>query len=378
MSIADLKFSQFGKKAATCAFFAAIASSQAVYGEVIFQEDFDDQPDWTSTMHTTKNQQTIDAGDVIPEGWYGIYQGTQWSPETGYPNNHASLEILASNSDKARGGKGKSAVMWRESYSKGWNNWASDSQLLYMLDEGQKELYVEFDIRFSENWWQRSGEGGYTSKIFRMGSWSYEGAPFSGFEGEVGPLVFWDYKRDAYGVRNVIAFRGGPHGENYYFNDEYSRSVSLNYTEHTAGQGEGKADPKVEDQLNSGNYLVDFKGATTHENVFGDSPKWTKMAFYVRLNSAPGEADGVFRQWINGERIVNREDIPWVQKSADNKMVEWNYVGIGGNDFFQAVPNEQRFEDWYAIDNLVIRTDIPNSESSSIQRPNPPSGITVN
>lgn len=367
----------FGEKNKVPALLIALVFTGSVSAEIVFQDDFDDQPDWTSTMHTTKNQQTVAAGDILPRGWYGIYQGTVWAPETGYPENHASLEILAENGDKAFGGKGKSAVMWRESHSRGWNNWASDSQLIHVLSVGQDELYVTFDIKFSENWWQRHGKGPYTSKIFRVGSWNGEGAPFSGYEGTVGPLLLWDYKRDDYGIRNVVAFRGGPHGENYYFNDEYSRSVSLNYTDHLSKQEEGGKDPALVNQLDKSQYLVNFRGATTHEHVFGPPDKWTKMAFYVRMNSAPGIADGVFRQWLDGHRIVNREDIPWVQESADNKMVKWNYVGIGGNDFFQAYPNSERFEDWYAIDNLVVMSGMPNEPIGEVQRPNPPTSVKV-
>lgn len=376
----DLEFVLSGRKVAlVTVLLGAISAAQFVSAEVIFEEDFDDQPDWTSTMHTTKNQQTVDAGDVIPEGWYGIYQGTQWSPETGYPDNHASLEILAKNQDKAKGGEGKSAVNWRESYSKGWKNWASDSQLTKVFDKQYKQIYVEFEVRFSPNFYGRNEASPYMSKLFRAGSWSGEGGVFSGYEGNVGPLMIWDYKRDDYGVRNNIAFRGGPHGENYYMQDEYPRFASLNYGAHTAGQGEGGSDPQLTDLIGGGN-LIDYSGTIAHDQVFGPSEKWTKIAFFLKINSSPGATDGVLRQWVNGVQIVNREDIPWVQENVENKMVGWNYIAIGGNDYFQAYPNEEQFEDWYAIDNILVATsplDAGKNEAESDNPPRPPENILI-
>ncbi|MCL1476074.1 MAG: hypothetical protein MH219_00080 [Marinobacter sp.] len=349
--------------------------SSIAYAEVIFLENFDEQPDWTSTMFSTGKMQKRSAGAVLPDGWDLIYQDTTWSPETGYNDSHASLEILKKNRDKARGGEGKSAVMWRESYSMGWQNWASDSQLWKYLEGGHKELYVEFYIRFSSNWWQRelNNTGNWTSKIFRVGSWDGVGDEVNGAAGSLGPIAFWDYKKDEYGLRNVLAFRGGPWGENYRFNGQYSDGVSLNYTSNTREQEEGGLNPEHKNVL-TGTPLVNAPTAR-HEDIFGPSEHWTKMAFYVKMNSAPGINDGVFRQWINDERIVNRDNIPWVGENSGNKMVEWNYFAIGGNDYFQPYSNDQRFEDWYAIDDLVVRSSTPLRGQSVA--PNPPLNIRI-
>jgi hypothetical protein len=350
--------------------------SSIAYAEVIFLENFDEQPDWTSTMFSTGKMQKRSAGAVLPDGWDLIYQDTTWSPETGYNDSHASLEILKKNRDKARGGEGKAAVMWRESYSMGWKNWASDSQLWKYLEGGHKELYVEFYIRFSSNWWQRelNNTGNWTSKLFRVGSWDGVGDEVNGAAGALGPIALWDYKQDNYGARNVVAFRGGPWGENYKFNGEYRGGGSLNYTTDTIGQEEGGLNPAHTNIL-TGALLA--KGPTAwHEDVFGPTEHWTKMAFYVKMNSAPGITDGVYRQWIGGERIVNLENIPWVMENSENKMVKWNYFAIGGNDYFQPYPNEQQFEDWYAIDDLVVRSSMPG-EAQASGAPNPPIDIQI-
>ncbi len=350
--------------------------------EVIFEENFNDQADFTSTMHATVASQKVSEGRVLPEGWDALYQGTQWSPETGYPNNHASLEILESNSDKAIGGSGKSAVNWRESYSRGWNNWASDSQLIKLLGREYSEIYVEFWVSFSENWYGRDHESSFTSKIFRVGSWSGDGDIFNGALDAIGPVFFWDYKRDKYGMINIQAFRGGPWGENYMMDTNAAGLTTVsNYGSSTIGMSSGGENPKVLDQINGG-YLADIDryDFITHDQLFGPAGHWTKVAFYVKLNSAPGVADGVMMQWINDQRIKVEDAVPWIGTNIDNKVVGWNYIAIGGNDYFQPYPNDKRFEDWYAIDDVVIRNDIPShlkETASSSEAPNPPLSLTV-
>lgn len=366
-----------------------VLGSSITNAEVIFEENFNHQPDWTSTMNTTSQSQKVSTGDVLPVGWDAIYQGTKWSPELGFPGKHASLEILEKNSNKARdGGQGepkKSAVFWRESYSRGWKSWASDAQLIKLLDHDFKQLYVEFWIRFDNDWYGRKQgqEGPWTSKLFRIGSWSGEGDIFNGApagQGDIGPVVFWDYKRDAYGIRDLIAFRGGPHGENYRDGFDWKESESRGFGFSTLHQEVGGADPKLHDQVNGG-YLKDVPRYTTiyHDQVFGEGGHWTKMAFFVKMNSAVGVKDGQFSQYINGQRVVHYDNIPWVSDNTENKMVGWNYIAIGGNDYFQAYPNDQRYEDWYSIDDLIIRDDLPSDLDwgGKVSAPNPPPSVNV-
>lgn len=344
--------------------------SSVAAAEVVFEESFDGMSDWTSTMHTTSQTQKVSEGAILPGTWDAIYQGTMWSPETGFPDNHASLEILAANSEKARGEIGKSAVFWRESYDRGWNNWASDAQLIKYLDREYEQLYVEFWVRFSNSWYGRKdGEAGsWTSKIFRIGSYDGEGNPFNGAAGSIGPLFLWDWKRDNYGVRNILAFYGGPHGENYKFNNEYKFGGSLNFSSMTLGMGAEGTDPLLLDRVNGG-YLKDYPGIVDHDQVFGPGDSWTKVAFFIKMNSKPDATDGVLTQWINGTQIHHRDDIPWIMSNSENKMVGWNYFAIGGNDYFQAYPNEQRYEDWFSIDDLKIMTSVPDDLAVDVGSP---------
>ena len=327
---------------------------------VIFSENFDDQPDWTATMHTLEKYQTVAAGNILPDNWDGIYQGTYWSPEKGYPDKHATLEILASNVDKARGGTGKSAVIWRESIVSGPTDWKSDSQMVRYIPD-TTEIYAEFYIRFSHEWWQRAVENtaNWASKLFRLGRWNGNGNVFSGAMGDIGPLMIWDYKRDDWGVRNIVALRGGSGGSSYYFNSgaAYSGVVNITYTNGSAGQEVGGTDPKVLNKVD-GTWLVDSSGTATHDEVFGPTEHWTKIAFHLKMNSVTGATDGILSMFMDDQRILYRDNVPWI---LEGPVVGWNYVGIGGNHDWDPYPTEDQHEEWYAFDDLLVRDSLPEN-----------------
>ncbi|MFL1405686.1 hypothetical protein ACJO2E_10135 [Marinobacter sp. M1N3S26] len=350
-----------------------------VESRVLFEESFDDLPDYTSSE------------ELDLEGWDHRRNGeVNWSPSNGYPDKHDAFEILESNADKARGGTGKSFVAWRESYDPGWQRWNSDGILAKKLDQGVSQLYVSFYIRFEENW-----TPGGQSKFFRAYYWNGEGSPFQFFDdGNSGPIFLWDYNENNYGVRNVHAYRGGPPEGSYYqmtSEDIYDTprgvnnlgSFSLNYTQDTVGMAADGGTPKIPDQVNGG-YLSDNLNQTVkHAQLFGRPENWTKVAFFLKMNSEPGANDGELIQWINDEQVYVNRTIRWVKDNPDNRMVQWNMVAIGGNDNWQAYPNSQMREEWYSIDDVYMATEIPDdvisggSDDGAVSRPNPPSGVTA-
>jgi hypothetical protein len=119
-------------------------------------------------------------------------------------------------------------------------------------------------------------------------------------------------------------------------------------------------DPLVPDQVNGG-FLKDIPRYTdvTHDQVFGVGGHWTKMPFYVKMNSSVGAKDGLFSQYVNGQRTLHYSTVPWISANIENKMAGWNYFALGGNDYFQAHANELQKEEWYAIDDVVVRDSLP-------------------
>ena len=377
----------------------ALVTTTVARAEIVFEENFDDQPDWRSAMYSSDIEQRA-ATHTIPENWYSIRQVPQWAPSKGHADRHEAIEILASNADKSRGGKGKSYVSYRDSYNAGWNFWASESIMLKYLPEGYSEIYVEFWIRFDPNWTRTkvTDLASATSKIFRISSWSGEGTEYGAFsDGNIGPIALWDHNLNSYGVRDALALRGGPHSDNYKFVPADIPDVggaiisgslgdfNLNFSGSLAGMGPGDTQPIIKDRVNGGFITKDTSGAVTHDQLFGSGDAWTKLAFYVKMNSAPGVKDGVFRQWMNDKQIFRSTQVPWIRPSeTKDENAKWNLVAIGGNDFFQTYPNAERVEEWYSIDDLVIRNDIPDYVDSALTTnvggavpPNPPVDLQV-
>lgn len=360
-----------------------LVASSAVNAGVIFQDNFDNTPDWTS-------DQLLKSKWNAPQGWTAGRSDELWSPATGYPNKHPNAEILSSNADKAYGGKGKSFVAWRESYNPGWNKFNSDSVILKHFSQGYDAIYVEFYVTFSNNMiksYYANGLG--QSKLFRVFSFNDSMSDvsnlFSYFTEDNKPEFLWDIAGDTtYGVRNFLAFRmRGDDDIRSYIDPQLpsgaqmmgSGDMSLWYGPSASqGMGIGGTTPHFIDYKNGGNI-------TSHPNnmdqVFGGPSDWVKMAFYVKMNSAPGVADGKMMEWMNGQRILNLDNIPWVRTGQN--MVSWNTVGISGNDFFRLYPNSDEHEEWYAIDNVVVRDDLPPSlREGMASPPNAPKNLKVN
>jgi hypothetical protein len=360
----------------------ALLVSSVLHSEVIFEENFDDQPDWHSGM-VGAGSAHFASTSTLPDNWFAIRQDPTWAPSTGHPDRHESIEILASNSDKARGGKGKSSVHYRD-HTQTPGYWASDSILAKYFPEGYDEIYVEFYIRFQPGW---TPEG--KAKIFRVSSWSGE-PDFFGYGGnkENGPTFFLDYWTSS-GTRNYMAFRAGPHGEGYGMSnsdiDDLPRSLvyigdfSGNWTSNTVGSTYGP-DPQIPDKLNGGFISKDINYFPSHEQIYGPAGTWTKYGFYFKMNSAPGVKDGVFKQWFDDQLVLESNAVRWVKANAGNKMVKWNVVAFGGNNDWDTSTYrpEDRRQEWYSIDDIVIRTEIPDYVGSAIAAPpNPPSDIGV-
>lgn len=333
---------------------------------VLFSDNFDDQPDYTGALNSTDRSQYAGT-HTIPEGWYAVRQDPTWAPSQGQPSKHESIEILASNADKARGGVGKSFVSWRDFYDPGWNRFNSDSILAKYFPEGLTQLYVEFYISFAPDW---TPEG--QSKLFRVTSWSGE-PDFFGYGGDRqnGPVMFFDYAVTS-GVRNFLAFRSGPHGTNYGMNDSQmgdlprplvgSGDLPCNFTSNTVGSTYG-ADPQIPDKLNGGFISKDINYYPSHEQIYGPAGTWTKLGFFLKLNSAPGVKDGEFKQWLDDQLILETNKVTWVDSNPGNLLPKFNVVAIGGNDFWRSDiwTNADQREEWYSIDDFVIRADIPES-----------------
>lgn len=336
-----------------------------VQAEVIFSESFDNQPDWdkmTDSDPSSENARDRTKGDLIPEGWDLVRSEAKWAPSRGYMDRHEAFEIKAKDAEKARGGTGKAMVNWRDSHDPGWKRWNSDGILLKKIGN-QKQVYVEFYIAFSPEMYKSFSKGLMgTAKVFRIygftGDWN---DPFNYFAGATHPGLYWsvDGSPKKYGLRNKLSLYGMNNDDANYAGmpgSSHGGDHSLSYVSSLQGMGPGGKDAKLPDQASDG-YIVPGTGGVTMERVFGPPGTYTKVAFFVKLNSEKGVHDGVLTQWINDVQILHTDTLNWVPMNKN--ATGWNVVGFGGNDYFQKYPNSERHEEWYAIDDIKITTKVP-------------------
>lgn len=342
-----------------------VMAAAPVGAEVIFEENFDAQVDYIGEKHLNGgNSLWAESGDVVPEGWTAISLWPKYS--------ESYMEIVSSNKDKARGETGKSLVLRRGSFS---GSWSGDSQLALNLPKDYDEVYVRFWIKFQPKW----THDGY-SKIFRIGSYP-PNTRGSDYWSRIGMGFIWDYVHfSESGLRNSLfatplgggSFKNPPLG--YTSNNFNGQGWNSNYTSFTYdldGDVIKDNEPELLNRVDGG-VIPDSGLIATHDHVFGDA--WNELEFYVRINSRPGAQDGVLMQWLNGSLIFKNTSIPWVPYDAE--MVGFNAVKFGGNDYFMAYPDSQQVQEWYAIDDIVIRSSLPDGEIKTAP-PEPPNSILV-
>lgn len=352
---------------------------------LIFSVNFNDWDDWHSGL-PQNNISTTDGANPDREQRRGVHtmppniemvrQNPLWAPSTGYPDRRECFSVLASDiAEFSHNGTDKVLVVKRDSGTPGSNGWNSDSMGMWDLADftpdgalGVDEIYVEFYIMFGSNWtpWSSgiSGLGG--SKLFRITAWNGQ-EPLSRFfsDGNHGPIAIWNWHDNQYGLRNFLAFRGGPWSDNYGMENSMmpdkpinfvagsSGDLDMNFAVHIAGMGPNGSTPQIPDLVNGG-YIPNTTGVG-HARIYGNNV-WHKMGFYAKMNSAPGVADGEFAQWFDGKRTFVSKGINWCPTGINgtDEMPLWRIVDLSGNDNFNVYPTADRREEPYAFHSLRV------------------------
>ena len=352
--------------------------------QLLFSENFDDQPDWHSGLEVNDlnglnpvivrgetpdgadTEQFRDQGHTLPDGWDSARQFPLWAEsygDTGFPEN---VEILASNADKARGGTGKSLVIYRQSAGGTSYNWPSDGQLDKKLATPTDEVFVRFWMRFSDNWTPIDTVASGITKIFRVSSVDEGGSPFSAFSnGDSAPIFVWGYQHNTNtGVRHLYTFRADPQESNYSMHSPSLPNVpttsgSHNYVGHIRDlDGDGvEENPVTLTSLTTGNPVGADGGTVLHDEIWGGGI-WRKMEFYLKMNSAPGALDGVTKVWMDDQLIFSNTTVPWQGNDSPGGR-KWTHVGFGGNSNFHEYDASVKRTEWRAFDDIKIYNGLP-------------------
>lgn len=332
---------------------SAIGAIEPEASALILSENFDKQADWaTAGRHSLP---------TLPQGWDSGRTDEEWHPSDGDTGFQPSMQINGNHSNQVYGGTGKAFINYAESFNATDDNgWSSDGQITKDL-AGYSEIYAKFNIKFAPDFADNLSDNFATSKIFRVGYWDGTGSRYKFFSnGNSGPLYIWNWYVNSYGARNQNAFRCAPQTSNYYCGTPQilnspravtTGDMNANFTTNVAALA-----PKIPDLVNGG--FLPYTGIVSHEQVWGSI--WHTLEFHLKMNSLPGEQDGVLQMWLDGEKLISMNEIPWIGTGGDPN-IKWNILSIGGNDHHHVTENGviADKEYWYAIDNLEVYNKLP-------------------
>ena len=117
-----------------------------------------------------------------------------------------------------------------------------------------------------------------------------------------------------------------------------------------------RCDPQATNHYCNGDSYGDLRyiGSPTFTDLFGDN-QWHQLQWHIKINSNPGENDGIIEFWFDGELQYSKTNHQWL--GVDNPgNIGWNTFGIGGNAFNSYAQESAQAEQWYAIDDIIIST----------------------
>ncbi|MDY6857508.1 MAG: dockerin type I domain-containing protein [Thermodesulfobacteriota bacterium] len=332
-------------------FFISLLWQDVINAEVIFEDNFDIQDDWTITQPTGSSESCISNCDV-PTGWTGYRNGFSYCDGgPGYNNIYLNQFIgyPSEKSERGRGGGGKALTFWDESCCNFFED--SDGMLAVHLDQECQELYIRFFIKFGhiasdpEMLWQlgylSSGTGSH--KLLHVQHY-LDGNPWSYFyrnEGNqpvfVANFKHWNDWYEATGTGRCFCGNGG--GEDCYY---------CGGTPSGSGGFSGRV----------GTYDWYDNGAIGDGNWH--CVEWRlKMNTYDEVNET-FRADGIMQFWHDGVLYLEKTNIPWNQNGSDTNPIRgFSFISIGGNNQNRWITDctGTECEQWYAIDDVVISTE---------------------
>ena len=319
----------------TCGLLLCLIVPLTAYGEIIFQENFDNDADWhqLSNRDSCTNQ---NCPHPAPGNWTYYNNDELWHPNE-YPNKHATGNI---NNVNHRGLSGKAYTHWQESSDgKSGDGWGNDGMLIKYLGRDYKELYIQFYIKFDPGYqWAYTQNQGSGFKLFRAYHWDRT-SPVTAYgpdvNGENAPIYFFDLGQNYYGWRHMHFFRCAPTVSDYY------------------------CDNSPTGEYDFGDF---YKGDPSFKQHLGDG-KWHKLSWHLKMNSTPGSTDGIMEFWADDILEAARYNLQYV--TSRGKMVGWNIIAIGGNVHNKYSDPSNKSEQWYSIDDLIVSTIPTNSQEDT-------------
>ena len=312
-------------------FFLVFVFTSSAQAMVVFEDNFDSQPDWQPSPGTNDESSAgasseCNQGDCsgqVPTGWsYYRSTGLWWGP-----NYQDTIRV---NSDNYHGINGKAYTQWNESnVGASGDGWGADGILSKYFATDYPELYVQFWMRMDPNFqWDTVNDA--MLKIFRIKHYDGAGSTFLGFtSGNASPIYLFDLKNSInWGWRHSHSFRCDPQESDYYCPDgDEDNDLFLNSSTNPWDAGQ-PAD--------------------------GD---WHKYTFHIKINThtLDWNQDGILEFWYDGILKYGIYNKRWIV-SGNNYSLAWNSIGLGGNAYNNYADESAHSEQWYSIDDVCVTT----------------------
>lgn len=326
---------------------------------IIFEDSFNNHNDWSVPYQWNAvvwpDAQVSDFPSANPTtGARMIGYAGQDSVITGQTNPRIAITPSAGRGVSGKGMRMRCEAIYGQDDQH--SVWYSDTQTYYTLTEtpgdyGYTEIWIQMWRRYQPNFYSRAGNIKYMHvSHFRGGSlndWHYD----SEADVDHAPLAVLDtvtFDSDINCCTGVTAYDDltqdfEPWAYTMFRLDPYDQRTSYNPTALYEGIFHHTYLGEVHATLN-------ITGEWRDPGNYGDGG-WHYHEVHLKMNSAPGVADGEYGYYIDGVPQLVLIDVPWI--ATGGTMVGWNMVSPGGNqDFHTLVPGGETF--YYDIDDLVI------------------------
>lgn len=302
---------------------------------VVFQENFDNQADW-SVSQRTDTATSCYSNCSVPTGWTGYYNGLSYCP--GGPGNN-NMYIRSAN---ARGGTGKAITYYDESCVDYFED--SDGQLFKDFGQEYDELYIRFYIKFQTGYqWENDLNNPPQHKLIHLQHYCGSGNPFA-YRGQTN----YDCNKP-FAIVGIYIYNNTLY---YYFNAACEEDC----------MSSGPCCAPYSWDAGAGWDGMDIAALGNFNTLLGDG-NWHYMEFRFKINTNTGTTfknDGIHTFWLDGVQRYTTTTFPYGQAGGDtNPRRGFRIMTIGGNNSnrWTRSCSGTSCEQWYAIDDLVVATE---------------------
>lgn len=319
----------------------AMILASTAQAAVVFETNFDSVPTWNPTAYDACFQNTGIEGapnDCTVGPWTGdwVDGNTIWNdyrvltPNCGSifaPHIGSAADITAIKAGAnftPYGGTGKSYVHFYEPCMSGSGGWGSDGLLSVYFGKtgGYSELYVQMMVKFQPGFiWSNGNE----QKFMHI----------THFNEHVDSGVLQAFQFFSSGDGNC------PNGPDfcstfYKYNASYPNPQ-----------------PKMDSVRSDCSYVITDP---VYPSVNVMDGNWHSIKYYLKLNTAANQSNGIERTYIDGVLVTEQTNIPWTKSNTPTAAdYGFNRIIIGGNTDNVAWGTTGQSQ-WFAVDNLVVST----------------------